>query len=117
MKKCYVCGREIKNEELYYNIFPDNYVCANDECFQTYFWDDLANRIKHDKWHEYVIIDKKVYQIGSQYDEPRGFNGKYWAIQFNDGILIETCSLWYKGELPLRLQNDLLDNAKFGAHD
>ena len=113
MKKCYVCGREIKDKELYYHTFVDSYVCANSKCFDTYFWDNLTNCIAHDQWHEYVIVDKKVYQIGSEYDEPLGFGGKHWNIQFNDGVLVETHSLWYRGELPLKLQQDFKDNAKF----
>ena len=116
MKQCYVCGRKIKDNEFHYNVGPDRFVCDNDNCFNIYFWDDLAARMTHNIWHEYAIIDKKVYQIGSDDDEPRGFDGKYWAIQFNDGTYVETHSLWYKGELPDWLQDNFKDNAKFIAH-
>lgn len=116
MKYCYVCGREITEGVLYYSVGTNSYICNDDQCFHFYFWDDLATKMIFDKNHEYVIVDKKVYQIGSDEDEPRGFGGKYWAIQFNDGAYVETHSLWYKGELPERLQHDFKDNAKFIAH-
>ena len=113
MKFCYVCGREIEDGKLYYNVGPNSYVCNNDECFNFYFWDNLATRIIADRYHEYVIVDKNVYEIGSNDDEPRGFSGRHWIIQFNDGFRTETNSLWHRGELPLRLQHDFPDNAKF----
>jgi len=115
-KKCYVCGKEILDGEFHYNVGTNSYVCDNNECFNFYFWDALATRMIHNRWHEYAIIDRKVYQIGSDEDEPRGFDGKFWAIQFNDGTYVETNSLWFKGDLPLRLQHDFPDNAKFMAH-
>lgn len=115
-KKCYVCGKIIYDDGLYYSVGPNSYVCDNIDCYNFYFWGSLAARMTHNMWHEYAIIDKKVYQIGSDDDEPRGFSGKYWAIQFNDGTYVETHSLWYKGELPDWLQNNFKDNAKFIAH-
>ena len=112
-KKCYVCGKTIQDGELYYNIGPNSFVCGNNKCFEFYFWDNLATKMVHNKWHKYAIIDRKVYQIGSDDDDPCGFGGKYWVIQFNDGTYVETNSLWYKGELPERLQHDFPDNAVF----
>lgn len=112
-KRCYVCGKVIPENKPYYKIGTNSYTCLNDDCFNFYFWDNLATRMVCNKWHEYVIIDRKVYQIGDDRDEPRGFGGKHWIIQFNDGVKKETNSLWYKGELPLRLQHDFPDNAVF----
>lgn len=116
MKRCYVCGKIIQDNEFHYNVGKNSYVCGNKECYNFYFWDDLATRMINNPYHEYAIIDKKVYQIGSSDDEPRGFGGKYWVIQFNDGTYIETNSLWFKGDLPKRLQHDFPDNAKFIVH-
>lgn len=113
-KKCYVCGKPIG--KFYYLVGKNSYVCDNKECYDFYFWDNLATRMIHNKWHEYAIIDRKVYQIGSEKDEPQGFGGKYWAIKFNDNTYIETHSLWYCGELPMRLQHDFPDNAVFIVH-
>lgn len=112
-KKCYVCGKIIQDKDFHYNVGPNSYVCDNNNCFNFYFWDNLATKMIYNKDYEYVIVDKKVYQIGSENDEPRGFGGKHWIIQFNDGVRKETNSLWFMGELPLRLQHDFKDNAKF----
>ena len=114
MKKyCYVCGKEIKDNEMYFNIGENSYVCNSDKCYDFYYWDNLAAHMIHDTYHEYVIVDCKVYQIGSIYDEPQGFGGRLWRIQFNDGSYIETKSLWLKGDLPQRLLSDFPDNARF----
>lgn len=112
-KRCYVCGKILPENKPYYKVGINSYTCLNNDCFDFYFWDDLATRMVHNRWHEYVIVDKKVYQIGNDNDEPRGFGGKHWTIQFNDGVKKETNSLWYRGELPLRLQHDFPDNAVF----
>lgn len=115
-KRCYICGKIIEKGTFHYEIDPNSYVCDSKECFDFYFWDNLAICMVHNRWHEYVIVDRKVYQIGSNDDKPRGFGGKYWAIQFNDGYYVETNSLWLLGDLPKRLLHDFLDNAKFVTH-
>jgi hypothetical protein len=115
-KRCYVCGQKINKQDIYYQIGSNSYICNKPSCYNFYYWDNLATRMISDKYHEYVIVDKKVYQIGSDQDEPQGFGGKYWSIQFNDGTHVDTHSLWYKGELPKRLQHDFKDNAKFLEH-
>lgn len=115
-KYCYVCGKKIQDSEFYYNIGPNSYICNKNGCYNFYYWDNLATRMISDKYHEYVIVDKKVYQIGSEKDEPRGMGGKYWEIQFNDRVIVKTHSLWFIGNLPKRLIRDFPDNAKFIAH-
>lgn len=110
-KYCYICGRPISG--LYYKDFNNLYICNNEDCFNTYFWDDLTNRLSTDKFHEYAIINHKVYLIGSESDDPKGFGGKYYSIQFNDGTIRNTTSLWFKGNLPSNLEKDFQDNAIF----
>ena len=112
-KYCYICGKPILKGDYYYNIGGNSFVCENKECYNKYYWDNLAARMATDLYHEYVIVDKNVYEIGSDDDQPRGFSGRHWIIQFNDGFRAETNSLWHRGELPLRLQHDFPDNAKF----
>ena len=113
MKYCYVCGKKINDNELYYTIGINSYTCGNDKCFNFAFWDRLAARMAVDRYHQYVIVDKNIYEIGSDEDEPRGFSGRHWTIRFNDGTQVETNSLWHRGELPERLQYDFPDNAIF----
>ena len=117
MKKyCYVCGNKIKEGSFYYSIGENSYICDNEKCYNFYFWDSFAARAIHDHKHEYIIVDRKVYQIGNPQDEVKGMSGKHWTIKFNDGYYIETDSLWFLGDLPQRLLRDCPDNAKFVAH-
>lgn len=110
-KYCCVCGRPING--VYYKTGYNRYVCNNKNCFETNFWDDLATRISFDKFHEYAIINREVYQIGSDFDEPKGFSGNNYTILFKDGTIRNTTSLWLKGKLPARLIKDFPDNAFF----
>lgn len=112
-KRCYVCGKIIPENTLYYIIGPNSYTCSNEKCFKFYYWDNLAARLIHDRYHQFAIINGQVYEIGSDDDEPRGFYGKHWTIRFNDGTYQETNSLWNRGKLPERLLPDFKDNAKF----
>lgn len=112
-KKCYVCGKTINDKKLYYSVGSNSYICDSPKCYNFYFWDSLAARMTHNRFHEYAIVNREVYQIGSEDDRPRGFGGKHWAIRFNDGFYIETNSLWYRGKLPERLESDFPDNAIF----
>lgn len=113
-KRCYVCGKPI--EKFYYSIGKNSYVCENEACYTFYFWDNFAATAIHDRNHEYVIVDRKAYQIGNSQDKVKGMSGKHWTIQFNDGYYIETDSLWFLGDLPQRLLHDFPDNAKFVTH-
>lgn len=114
IRKCYVCGRTILEGEPYYNIESGiKYVCCNEECFHRHYWDALAARLNVDKDYNYVIVDQEVYEIGNDYDFPRGFDGKHWIIDFNDGTVRETNSLWDRGKLPEKLTHDFKDNATF----
>ena len=115
-KYCYVCGKKIQKFDFYYNIGPNSYICNKNNCYEFYYWDRFAARTINDRHHEYAIIDKKAYQIGSKQDEPCGMGGKYWEIQFNDGVIVKTNSLWFLGKIPKWLLSDFPDNAKFIAH-
>ena len=112
-KRCYVCGKKIEDNDFHYNVGVNSYVCSNNKCYDFYYWDNLATQMIHDPYHEYVIVDRKVYQIGSDKDEPRGFGGRIWHIHFLDGTNITTNSLWLRGDLPQRLLHDFNDNAIF----
>ena len=115
-KYCYVCGKKIGEKDFYYNIGTNSYICDNEKCYNFYFWDSFAAKAIHNRKHEYVIVDRKVYQIGNPQDKVKGMGGKHWSIQFNDEHYIETDSLWLLGDLPQRLLHDFPDNAKFIAH-
>ena len=111
MCKCYVCGKPI--DKQYYSFGTDIKICMNDDCFFKYYWQTVADRILNNKYHEYAIIDNKVYRIGNENDEPQGCGGKFYAIRFNDGFYKETTSLWFVGVLPDYLKDTIKDNATF----
>lgn len=113
-KYCYVCGEKLDKD--YYIIGNNSYICNSEECYDFYFWDSFAAKAIHDHKHEYVIINRRAYQIGNSQDTVKGMGGRHWAIQFNDGYYTETNSLWFLGDLPQRLLHDFPDNAKFIAH-
>ena len=112
-KRCYVCGKIIKSNDFYYSIGQNSFVCDNSKCYNFYYWDSLATKLCYDNNHKYVIVNKKVYEIGNKCDNQKGFGGRHWRINFLDGIKIETNSLWFRGVLPQRLQTDFKDNAEF----
>ena len=112
-KFCCVCGREIKEYEPYYCVAPNSFTCLNDECRTKYHWDLLAARYILPKQHEYFVVNGKLYQIGSDKDEPRGMGGRYYVIQFEDETVRDTRSLWFIGDVPKSKRKIFKQNAHF----
>ena len=110
-KKCCVCGKPIKTQ-VYYSVEPQKYVCDSAECFETYYWQSFMRNYKLYP-HDYAIIDGAVYVIGTEKDEPRGFSGRKFQIEFSDHTFVVTYSLWYKGKIPETIKNQFPDNARF----
>ena len=111
-KYCYVCGREIKDNEWFYCVGPNSHVCNDNKCYKTYFWDRLTAKFVVDTQHEYAVIGSKIYSIGSDNDEPRGMSGRPWTIEFFDGTVRETNSLWYLAEVPEDKKHIFVPNAR-----
>jgi len=112
-KLCCVCGREIKEHEPYYCVAPNTFTCFNDECYIKYRWDLLAARYIAPGQHEYFVTNNKLYQIGSDKDELRGFSGNYYVIQFEDETIRDTHSLWFIAEIPEDKRHIFKQNARF----
>lgn len=113
-KVCYICGRVLEKGAIYYSMGDNTYVCHNESCLRTSFWDRIKARVKGDTHHEYVVADNKVYQIGSDNDSPRGSGGRHYIVRFHDGQIKETNSLWCIGEcIPWNERKYLPDNAVF----
>ena len=112
-KICYICGQEIKSHDFYYCVGPHSYVCNDKNCYQTYFWDRLAAKFVTDNKYQYVVINGILYQIDDDKREPKGFSGMHHTIQFENGKVIETNSLWLIGEVPETKRNIFKDNAHF----
>ena len=58
-----------------------------------------------------VVADGHAYSIGSAHDNPKGFGGTLWRIQFHDGRIVRTDSLWHLGDVPDDWREQLPDNA------
>lgn len=112
-KFCCVCGREIKERESYYCVAPNTFTCFSNECRIKYYWDLLAARYVVPGQHEYFVVNGKLYQIGSEKDEPQGMGGRFYAIQFEDGYSTSTRSLWYIGDIPKGRRKIFKQNAHF----
>jgi hypothetical protein len=77
--------------------------------FNKEFWDNCL-----DSKTDPIIIDGTCYhyQCDNQDDAVfKGFDGKQFSIQMNDGRIIHTSSLWYNGKIPSVYQRS--DNGKF----
>ena len=112
-KKCCICGRTIPDGQTFYSIGANRYICCNSICYQQHFWDLQIEQVRRDTNHEYVIINQKLYKIGSEKDEPRGMSGRNYTIQFENGSICATNSLWLIGKIPKPQAHFLKDNAKF----
>ena len=106
--KCEVCGKEF--EKRHYGE-PYNNICSS-ECFEKKIWID---RIKDKDDPHSVIIDHVAYWIGNENDKSyfRGFGGRKFKIQFNDGRYVESTNLWHNGDILEEFWNELPDNATF----
>ncbi len=60
-----------------------------------------------------VIVAGQHYMIGLDSSRPKGFGGRKFAIHFNDGRKVETCNLWFQGEIPEQFRAWFPDNAEF----
>ena len=107
MVKCCVCGRPIHGASF---RCEDGYVCDNDDCFVIYRWNLLAKWFNNSN-HELACDGDTLYQIGSTHDDPRGFGGLNWRVNFSDGTSITTNSLWYIGPVPEDYTDKITRNA------
>jgi len=112
-KFCCVCGCEIKEHEPYYCVAPNTFTCFSDECHTKYRWDLLAARYVVPGQHEYFVVNGKLYQIGSDKDEPRGMSSRFYVIMFEDNHVVTTRSLWFIGDVPKSKRKIFKQNAYF----
>lgn len=112
-KFCCVCGRKLMEYEPYYCVAPNTFTCFSGECHTEYHWDLLAARYVVPRQHEYFVVNNKLYQIGSEDDNPRGMDGRYYVIQFEDGTVRGTRSLWFINDVPKEKRHIFKQNAHF----
>lgn len=95
---CSICGKHFEDNPMY-----SGNICS-DECFTKDFWNKALD-------DEAIIVNGECYHIGPE-DFPaifRGFGGRKFVIQFNDGRKITTTNLWNQGEIPEEFHRE--DNA------
>lgn len=82
----------------------------------------------HNYWTELVLdrhdarnvrVDGVHYQIGSETDVFKGYNGRKWKIDWLDPSRgsITVTNLWLQGEIPPCFKDALPNNAAFGQPD
>lgn len=81
--------------------------------FKTMFWDDKVKNFRNNQrvaivngWHFTACLEDETGEL-------RGYGGKKFVIQFNDGRTIETTNLWCQGVIPQEYRHILSDNAIF----
>ena len=107
-KVCYICGKKIDINAPYYCIGVNTYVCDNNECYNTYWWDKTAAAFVVDNKHQYVVAENGLYSI-----EDDGVGGDHFIIEFFDGVRRETNSLWFMATIPENKKHIFKENARF----
>ncbi len=107
MFNCEMCGKEFPKR--FYIKGPFENVCM--DCFSKKYWQlIIAEKDKH------LIINGVCYCIGNTTNgvlEYNGYGGQQFTIKKDDGKIIETNNLWYQGEIPEELKEQLPNNAEF----
>ena len=111
--KCKICGHTIE-VGVFYKAVEDKMI-NNTMCFNCNFWQE---RYKQDKFlppHMVAIIDGTHYTIGDSSSKIRGFCGRKFVIEFNDGTKVITTDLWCQGDIPPTFKDKFPNNAKFSV--
>lgn len=109
--KCKVCGKEFQ-ETQYSSEYKD--ICSS-ECFNKFYWIEKVSSYQNNP-DKFVAIDGSLYYIDDEdsISSFRGFDGIKFVIKMKDsGKVIVTTNLWFNGEIPKELRNQIPDNAEF----
>lgn len=105
MKKCPVCGKELKPYE-------EHHLDEKGECFECSLWRERLPLVGNP---DVAIINGIMYTIGDEdsKDPFRGFGGNKFVIKFKDGRKVTTTNLWCGGEISDAWKPKFSDNADF----
>lgn len=113
MITCKICGNIEDDDKFVKEVKND--LLKNNICFKCYHWNrQLELNLNTNR--DYAIIDGQHYVIGPEHDDGgfRGFGGRKFIIEFNDGRIVETTNLWHQGTIPDGYWREKMqDNAKF----
>lgn len=104
---CKICKKLAKT-----NYYGNKRMVDKKLCFTCNFWDKYC---ESDKIKKSIRIDGVHYMLGDKKKPNKwnGFGGRKFKIKMNNGTIIDTCDLWYQGEIPSHFRDKLTDNAIF----
>lgn len=111
-RKCYVCGNMyFHNTKL--NI-PDNNCCNVCKIMYDAWYDIHIN-----KSVDTLIINRRIFSVGSENDKHKGFAGRKITIEYLNGKKVTTTNLWCGLNVPdvWCKDYDLVDTAKWSSND
>ena len=81
-------------------------------CHNCNFWDEIVP--SYNKGQHFVDQKNNCYYIGNENskDSFRGFDGAKTTITFNNGRVVNSTNLWFRGEVPEHFRKLLPQNAK-----
>jgi len=101
---------------------PDNYRdCAERTimereavCFNCAFWMSLTESA-YTALPTTAVVDGSVYHIAEEgvTGMSQGFCGRKFVIEFDDGRVVTTTNLWYRGKVPEAFAAEFPNNAVF----
>ena len=97
MNKCKTCGSPIESN----HYIDGNVMEEHQMCFYCNFWREMLEEDSKRSPHTACMIDGTHYVIGPEDSEEtyfRGFGGRKFTIEFNDGTIVTTTNLWCQGE-------------------
>lgn len=95
---CKICGNEIEKSCYIHEV-----LCSS-KCFYNDFWNETLD-------DNAIIIGGECYHDGGTTTDIKGFGGRKFRIQMNDGRIIETDNLRFNGAIPK--DRNVKDNARF----
>ena len=110
--KCKICGEE-ETPSRYYD---GDKLEEHQMCFSCNFWRDMLEKDAKRAPHTVCMIDGTHYVIGDENSKEtyfRGFGGRRFQIEFNDGHKVVTTNLWCQGEPSKYWRDKFPDNARF----
>jgi hypothetical protein len=109
---CSTCSKPIS---LAYNQLTKQQLIDRKLCFTCNFWHNLQTEVSDE---DRIVIDNHHYvALESSPDGIRGFGGRLFIIEKQDGTIIRTINLWHQGEIPEQYRDRFPNNARFVRPD
>ena len=105
---CKVCG-SLEDSTRWIN---GNTLVKKQLCQTCNFWDEIVP--SYNKGQHFVDQNNGCYFIGNENSKDyfRGFGGAKTTITFNDGRIVKSTNLWFRGDVPQHFRSLLPINAK-----